>query len=498
MNQMNFAEYLFENSRGLTKEVICGVDEKITYNELYTRTVELSEYISERHESGRTLILSDNSSFFIVAYLASILGGSTAVLTEVRSTKNELDKIIELTSPDVIFVQMRYSEKIDQRYKSRVINDTSSLNITAKTGGRKFKGKGDDCAIIIFTSGSTGSKKGVMLSHNNLIANTNSIIEYLKLSQEDRIEVVLPFSYCYGLSLLHTHVRVGASIVINRGIFLGNALKEMQEYGCTGFAGVPSTFQILLMRTDFLDRKYPRLRYITQAGGKLANHFIKQIEKALTPEGIEFFVMYGATEATARLSYLPPTLILKKLGSIGKGIPGVKLEVVDPSGKPIKPNEVGEIVAQGDNIMQGYFMDPQETNAVIRNGKYYTGDLAKIDEDGYIYIVGRSKNIIKSGGHRVSPIEIEEFIIQNKAVNEVCVFGVEDDIMGEGIVAVIETDFPSETLKKEIDESCRKHFPSYKIPSHIEFIDKIPLNRSDKKDYPKLRELLLSRGEGKS
>ncbi len=254
------------------------------------------------------------------------------------------------------------------------------------------------CAEIIFTSGSTGKPKGVMISHKNLIANTGSIVEYLKLIRDDRMLVVLPFYYCYGLSLLHTHLRVGGSIVFNNSfIFLGKVIKDLLEYKCTGFAGVPSHFQILLRKSDsFKKTKFPDLKYVTQAGGKLAPIFIDEFRES-HPE-VKFIVMYGQTEATARLSWLPPELYEKKKGSMGKGIPGVELKVVNENGEKIKPGETGEVIARGDNIMMGYFADEEGTKNAIRNGWLYTGDLGTVDEDGYIYLTARSKEIIKSQG----------------------------------------------------------------------------------------------------
>ena len=319
-----------------------------------------------------------------------------------------------------------------------------------------------------------------MLTHYNLIYNTNSIIEYLKLTNKDRVETVLPFYYCYGTSILHTHFRVSGSLVINnKFMFPQTVIEEINKYNCTGFSGVPSTYQILLRMTDMKNTKFPTLRYITQAGGKLPEIFIKQLIDILGV--VDIFIMYGQTEATARLSYLPPYLIKEKMNSIGKGIKGTQLQVLNSEGNKVRVGEIGEVVAQGDNIMKGYFNDKQATDKVLIKGNLYTGDVAKVDDEGYIYIVAREKNIIKSGGIRISPKEIEDVILQIPEVVECVVIGVLDDILGEAAKAfvVLVADKPFIDFKYILD-FCKKQLPSYKTPRYIEFLSTLPKNSSGK------------------
>lgn len=492
---MNVVDYLLEESQRLNKDFVAGTTETISYKELWNKVNILASYLNNKFGSGKEImLLSENNLFFIISYLSIIKSGNIVILIETRISENDLESILNRCSIKGFFIQEKFKSKLNVNENS--FTESILLSLEEQKGlldtKNEFKidNNKDDIALIIFTSGSTGSKKGVMLTHKNIRANTESIIEYLKLTEYDRIEVVLPFFYSYGLSLLHTHLRVGGSIVINKSIFLGSVIKEINQYQCTGFAGVPATYQILINRTNFLQQDFPSLRYLTQAGGKLANKFITMIAEAFPQKS--FYVMYGATEATARLSYLPPHLTRKKLGSIGKGIQGVVLEVVDKNDKLIRPGEVGEITAKGDNIMKGYYKDTEATNKVLKNGRYYTGDLATTDDDGFIFIVGRSNNIIKSAGYRISPQEIEEVVVSVNGVSGCVVLGAPDDIMGEAVAAVVETKEPTEKLKNEIISTCNRVLPSYKVPKKIVFIKNFPLNSSNKVDTQKIKEMLMS------
>ena len=318
---MNFIRYLLEKQRDQEKLFILGDHGTLTYAEFAGKLENLASVLFNRYGSRKKILLmADNTPFFIIGYLSIIYSGNTAILVETRISKTDLAEIRTTSSPSGALVQDKYFQYFEDA-PFDIMNET----ILQEPGDSDFFEsppctQDDDLAVIIFTSGSTGKKKGVMLTHKNLIANTGSIIEYLDLNESDRMCVVLPFFYCYGASLLHTHLRAGGSIVLNQNPFLSSVINDIDTYGCTGFAGVPSTYQILINKTLFLQQRLPSLRYFTQAGGQLPNRYIKMIAENF-PEK-KFYVMYGATEATARLSYLPPELVCTKMGSIGRGNPG--------------------------------------------------------------------------------------------------------------------------------------------------------------------------------
>lgn len=483
---MTFTDYVFQYSKN--SEDVAVIDKgEITYKDIYSRTLDIAYMLKCNKNNEPVLLISENSTFFISCYFAVIKSGRICIPINPSISLEDIKYIISELSIRDILIQDKLLSKIREMnqeliniYTEKDIEYTScESNIKDNLSGQdNSRIDGEDTAIILFTSGSTAKPKGVMLSHNNLIYNTNSIIQYLKLTNKDRIEVVLPFYYCYGTSLLHTHFRACGSLVINnKFMFPQTVIDDINKYKCTGFAGVPSTFQILLKMTNIKQSKFPSLRYITQAGGRLPNIFIKELIDIL--KGVDIYIMYGQTEATARLSYLPPDLLESKLGSIGKGIPGTQLKVMNEYGEEVKPGETGHIVAKGKNIMKGYFNDQEETNKVLKNEYLYTGDLGTVDKDGYIYIIAREKNIIKSGGNRISPKEIEDVILEIEDVLECAVVGVEDDTLGEAVKAVVVCKGSNITLT-DIQMHCKNKLPRYKVPKYIKFVLSLPKNSSGK------------------
>lgn len=343
-----------------------------------------------------------------------------------------------------------------------------------------------DRAAIIYTSGSTGRPKGAVLSHLNLVSNTESIVDYLGLGPRDRVLDVLPFYYVYGKSLLNTHVAVGGSVVVeNRFLFPQVAVDALERESCTGFSGVPSTFAILLDKTNIAQRDLPELRYVTQAGGAMAPALIQRVLD--TFRGKQVFIMYGATEASARLSFLPPAELPARIGSIGRAIPNVDLRVLRDDGTECDVGETGEIVARGSNIMEGYWNDPDETAKVLDRNGYHTGDLGVRDPEGFLRVVGRKREMIKSGAHRISPKEIEETILEHAAVLETAVIGVPHALLGESIRAYVVFRSGGEAPAEALAEFCRGRMAAYKVPHEFVLRDSLPKNDSGKVMKEQLR-----------
>jgi long-chain acyl-CoA synthetase len=482
---MNCFDYFFESSIELEKNFLIGLRETISYEELYDRCMKFATYLKEMQGSEQNiLLLAPNSLFFITAYLAILKSGNVAVPLNPEIEQSNLDFIQDKCQSTLVITTSQLATKlnfhgsacIDEKILPEIINNQLITEDQIQDVAS------DQLAEIIFTSGSTGEPKGVMISHKNIIANTGSIVEYLQLTQDDIMLVVLPFYYCYGLSLMHTHLRAGGSIVLNNMfIMLGGIINDLKRFNCTGFAGVPTHFQVLLRKSDsFKTSLFPTLRYVTQAGGKLHDAFIAEFIE--TFPGIKFHVMYGQTEATARLSWLPPDKLPEKIGSCGKAIPGVELKIADEQGNSVKPGEIGEILAFGDNIMKGYYGDPDATNETLHMGWLRTGDLATLDDEGYIYLKARKKEIIKVGGRRISPKEIEEVIVSMPEVIDCSIEGIEDDILGETMKAtVVVKEAASAVTPETIKAWCGARLASYKIPQIIVIENKLSMSSTGKK-----------------
>ena len=489
---MNVFDYFFWDTKGMNKKFILNEGEDISFEELYTRSLSLAHYLSERlGEDNKIILISHNSLFFITCYLAIIKSGNICVPLNPSIEQENFNYIVNATQCKLLFVSNK--SKLKLIIKNEIINESvlkdlydSDKRLNENSIIDTFQTYSFDenrLAEILFTSGSTGVPKGVMLTHLNLRANTESILSYLKLTSRDSMLLVLPLFYCYGLSVLHTHLKIGASIALNNNFFLlGSVIDNLLKYECTGFAGVPSHFQMLLRKSQtFKNTRFPHLRYVTQAGGKLHEAFIEEF--ITTFPGIDFFVMYGQTEATARLTYLPPLSLNSKIGSIGKPIPGVTLKTVDENGKTVKVGEVGEIVVKGDNIMKGYYNDPIGTSETLKDGWLYTGDLGEIDEDEFIFLTARKKGILKIGGHRISPKEIEEVIVSIPEVIDCTVIAIEDELLGEAIKAIVVINNGCELneLRNDIFRLCKQKLASNKMPKVIDFTSKLDVNSIGKK-----------------
>lgn len=496
--------HLLENAadRYPDKPAVWHKDSWSTYAELETAANRIARRLREGgvRRGDRVALLMENSPDYIVCHMGALKAGAVNVSLNTETTAASLAYLLADCGAAAILIGRKFAKHLADippaslpSLRLVAAEDAAAAEILAAwrpallpemraegPDGRVAAGAVDiDLASIVYTSGSTGKPKGVMLSHLNLMSNNRSIVSYLGLTPADRMMAVLPFYYIYGTSLMYTHFAAGGSLVIeNRFAFPNVVLDGMQKLEATGFAGVPSTFMILLNKSTLKAKTFPALRYVTQAGGAMAPHIQKQVVEAFHPARL--FVMYGSTEASPRLTYLPPDDLPRKWGSIGKAIPNVEVFPADAEGRPVAKGAVGELAARGSNIMMGYWKDPEGTAEVVRNGAYLTGDLGREDEEGFLFVEGRVKDIIKAGGNRVGAREIEEKILEMEGVAEAAVIGVEDPILGEAIKAFVVPKAEGTLTEASVKSHLQERLPPFKMPKWIEFRGDLPKNESGK------------------
>ncbi|MBN3960035.1 MAG: AMP-binding protein [Nostoc sp. NMS8] len=335
-----------------------------------------------------------------------------------------------------------------------------------------------DLCSIIYTSGSTSNPKGVMLTHLNMLSAANSIIEYLENTSDDIIINVLPLSFDYGLYNILMPFYFGGTVVLEKSFIspyqlIGLVKKEK----VTGLPIVP-TIVALMLKFNLEKYDFSSIRYITNTGQALPSRHISRLTE-LFPQA-KIYSMYGLTECK-RVSYLPPNELLKRPNSVGKAMPNVEVYLVKEDGSKInQPGEIGELVVQGANVMKGYWNLPEETAKVLKQDfktdkkVLYTGDIFKMDEDMYLYFVGRKDDLIKTSGERVSPKEIENVLYELKGINEVAVYSVEDEILGQAIKVSLVLEKNSILTKEDILEYCSKHLEKLMMPKYVEIMQELP------------------------
>lgn len=443
---------------------------------------------------SRIGVLGPNSLFWATAYLAVMKLGHVAVPLSDKLTPDDVRRNADIAGCAAVFADRR----VMRRFSAAIDDRLTVLTDEALGSGREpywpspVPVDPSTDAVLMFTSGTTSRPKAVRVTHGNIQANTDSIIKFLELRSDDRVLVILPLFYCYGASLLHTHLRCGARIVLcNSFVFPETALDLLEHEECTILAGVPSSFQLLLRASTFGQRQLPALRLIQQAGGKLPPVLIDELLAA--KPAAKLFVMYGQTEATARLSYLPPDRLHRKPGSIGQGIPGVELRVLNENGEQVGPGERGEIYATGANISPGYYKDAEGSAAKFTPYGLRTGDLAVVDEEGDIFIVDRRDDFIKSWGHRVSSQEVEAAALRMDRLISAAVIGVPDDEAGETVTLFVTARPGANVTQAEVLAVCRQHLPKYMVPRSVLVLDALPLNANGKVAKPRLREMAAAR-----
>src|SRR5215469_14133025 len=341
-----------------------------------------------------------------------------------------------------------------------------------------------DLAAIIYTSGSTGSPKGVMQTHQAMVFATGSLIEYLRLTPDERILCVLPLSFDYGLYQLLMAVALGACLVLERSFtFLGQALGRMRDEGVTVFPGVPTIFATLLAAHRRSALQFPAVTRVTNTAAALPDEFVGGLRE-IFPNAL-IYKMYGLTECK-RVSYLDPALLDTKPGSVGKAIPGTEVYLLSPEGEHVPSGEVGILYVRGPHVMAGYWNRPDLTDEMLKPGKLpgervlCTHDLFRMDDEGCLYFVGRTDDIIKTRGEKVSPVEVENALHRIPGVREAAVVGVPDELLGQAIRAYVVVDPAAGLNVQSLRADAAAFLEPYMVPTQVILCDSLPRNPNGK------------------
>ena len=404
--------------------------------------------------------------------LAGLLGRSTARILICDEQRAEVAREAATEAPGI-----------------QVVDDVSALRADGPVGAEPLS---SDLAAIVFTSGSTGVAKGVTLTHRNMTFVADSMIEYLEMDEHERVLCVLPLSFGYGLYQLLTCVRTGATLFLQAGLwFPGRVVQLLSDQAVTALPGVPTVFNVLLSLHGLSDREFPQLRVLTNAGAALPAATIAELRRVFP--SARLYSMYGQTECQ-RVCYLPPAELEARPTSVGVAIPGTRAWVEDPEGGVAAPGVVGELMVLGEHVMQGYWDDPDATAARLRPGRWpwervlATGDLFRTDDEGFLYFVARRDDIIKSGGEKVPPREVEEVLHEAPGVREAAVVGVPDKVLGQAVRAHVALEPGHNQDAAGLRRYCAQRLEDYMVPRSVVFHEELPRTDNGKLDRLALAE----------
>ncbi|WHY90093.1 long-chain-fatty-acid--CoA ligase [Neobacillus cucumis] len=476
-------------------------DKSVTYKEFSQLVDRVAAGLSAQgvgKGDGVALILG-NSPEFIISYYGILRLGAFVVPINPLFTQGEIGYILENSQAKAVIAHVSVEPKLTDVRKQL---DNLKLVIYTETEDQEWTWKQltrtsthfyespsinqEDLAVILYTSGTTGKPKGAMLSHRNLASNADSISKLLELQNIDRVVAVLPMFHVFCMTVcLSAPIATGATILIQPKFSPAEVVRAISDRKATVFAGVPTMYSFINQLPEVTAEEFSSIRVCISGGASIP---VELLQKFQNKFNVSILEGYGLSE-TAPLVAINPLKGTRKPGSIGVNIPGVISKVVNEWGNELPRGAVGELVVQGPNVMKGYLGMPEATSAAFMDGWFYTGDLATMDEEGYLYIVDRKKDIIIVGGYNVYPREVEEVLYQHPAIVEAAVIGVPDGEYGEIVKAYVTVKDEKITIN-DIIQFCQDKLVKYKLPSQVEILEELPKNSTGKILRRELRQLL--------
>lgn len=518
---MNFSTKLHETAKySGSKIAYYFMDQSSTYAELNQAITQFASGLEKLgiKKGDHIALMLDNSPQFVISLHGAFRLGATVIPINPIYTADEIEYILDNGDVKAVVALKSLIPVLEQKQTllpkvehyvyvetdQRKVN-LESLSIYSELGS-KLKSftsllnsvdldfqepevHGDDVAVILYTSGTTGKPKGAMLTHRNLYCNAMDVRHDLKMTSDDRIITVLPMFHVFCLTdCLNAPILSGATILIVPKFSPKEIFRLGEKYKPTILFGVPTMFNFLYQFPEGKPENLESLRFCFSGGASLPVSMLRNFEEKFNVVILEG---YGLSEASPTTTFNPLDRE-RKPGSIGTSISNVETKVVNDFGEEVPVGEVGELIIRGPNVMKGYYKMPEETKMAIKDGWLYSGDMAKMDEDGYFYIVDRKKDLIIVGGYNVYPREVEEVFYHHPAVVEAAVFGVPDADRGEAVVAYVATKDPFITVEQLL-AYCKEHLAKYKLPSVIEIIEELPKSGTGKILRRALKEQLLEK-----
>ncbi len=477
--------------------------ERVTYAELLDRATRFARGLQDRglRRGDRVAIYLENGVPTVAAIYGTLLAGGSFLVVNPQTKADKLAYVLGDSGASAVLTDPRLAKVV-----ASVAPQLPALRTIVQVGGDLVDAAGavayeallaaadaaphppgvipNDLAALVYTSGSTGNPKGVMLSHANMVFAQGSVAEYLRLGPDDRILNVLPLAFDYGLYQALMAVHLGATLVLETSFsFPARVIQRVQQEQVTVFPGVPTVFATLLSLHRDKPIAMPSVRRFTNTAAHLPDEYVPGLLQ-MSPDAL-IFKMYGLTECK-RVCYLEPELVRDKPSSVGKAIPGTEVLVLDDAGEPVAPGATGTLYVRGPHVMMGYWNLPDATAHMLKPGPWpgermlCTHDLFKTDADGFLYFVGRSDDIIKSRGEKVSPVEVENAIATIPGVKEAAIVGVPDELLGQAVRAFVVLDPGTEMDERTFKRACMARLENYMVPRDVVFLEELPKTGSGK------------------
>jgi long-chain acyl-CoA synthetase len=507
---------LISEKKHPSKTAVIVKGEEFSYSSLKDNSEKLAGFLvkSGIKKGDRVAICMNNSWQIIISIYAVTLSGAVFVIINPQTKSNKLGYILNDSGSKIliseIFLKKEILKSLDYVNELNKIIFTGNANPELKHDSVEFvsfenilskESKSNeefpliipnDLAALIYTSGSTGFPKGVMMTHQAMVFASWSLIQYLRLAEDERILLLLPLAFDYGLYQLLMSVTLGSTLIVEQSfIFTASIYKLIEKYRPTVFPGVPTIYAMMIAGNKKTKITFDSIKKITNTAAALPAEYIPEL-KQIFPNAL-IFKMYGLTECK-RVCYLEPELIDLKPDSVGKAIPGTELFLLSPDGNPVLPGEPGILYIRGPHLMLGYWNNEVSSMKALKPSKLpgekilCSNDWFKMDKDGDLYFMGRNDDIIKSRGEKVSPVEIENVLYKMTTVKEVAVIGFPDEILGESIVAFITTHHNAQLSETEVLKECSSSLEMFMVPQKIFFLKEMPKNSNGKIDKLSLKD----------